>query len=88
MEIHNKPVFTAEHRTFSGNGDPKVEALVKKCQTIEDERYNYSIQYGKFYDKILDGKTKYNHVDESPELKELETKGKALLKKLTLCCRK
>lgn len=56
-------IFTAEHRTFSGNGDPKVEALVKKCQTIEDERYSYDVQHGKFYDKILDGKTKYHHVD-------------------------
>lgn len=75
-------IFTAEHRTFSGNGDPKVEALVKKCQTIEDERYSYDVQHGKFYDKILEGKTKYYHVDESPELKELKAKEKDLENKL------
>lgn len=75
-------IFTAEHRTFSGNGDPKVEALVKKCQTIEDERYSYDVQHGKFYDKILDGKTKYHHVDESPELKELKAKTDDLENKL------
>lgn len=75
-------IFTAEHRTFSGNGDPKVEELAKKCQTIEDERYDYAVQYGKFYDKILDGKTKYYHVDESPELKELKAKEKDLENKL------
>lgn len=74
--------FTAEHRTFSGNGDPKVEELVKKCQAIEDERYNYSIQYGKLYDKIVAGKTKYKNVNDSPELEELDNKGKNLLKKL------
>ncbi len=71
-------IFTAEHRTFSGNGDPKVEALVKKCQTIEDERYGYDVQHGKFYDKIKEGKTKYHHVDESPELKQMEEKMKSL----------
>ena len=75
-------IFTVEHRAFSGNGDPKLEELAKKCQAIEDERYSYAIQYGKFYYKILAGKTKYYHVDESPELKELKAKAVDLENKL------
>lgn len=61
--------FTAEHRTFSGNGDPKVEELVKKCQAIEDQRYNTTIEYYRYYDKIVAGKTKYKNVNDSPRVK-------------------
>lgn len=74
--------FRVDHRTFSGNGDPKVEELVKKCQAIEDQRYNTTIEYYRYYDKIVEGKTKYKNVNDSPELEALDNKADSFTKQL------
>lgn len=74
--------FRVEHITFSGNGDPKLEEFAKKCQAIEDQRYNTTIEYYRYYDKIVAGKTKYKNVNDSPELEALENKVHGFTKQL------
>lgn len=74
--------FRVEHITFSGNGDPKSEEFAKKCQAIEDLRYNTTIEYYRYYDKIVAGKTKYQNVNDSPELEAFENKVHGYTKQL------
>ena len=54
----------------------------KKCQAIEDQRYNTTIEYYRYYDKIVEGKTKYKNVNDSPELEALNNKADSFTKQL------
>lgn len=72
-------IFAVEHRSFSGNGDPKVEEFAKKCQAVEDERYNTAILQGKRFDQVLAS----NHrPDQDKKYLELDQKTTKLHQKL------
>lgn len=72
--------FFANHMSFKGNGTPASEEFAKKCQTVEDERYNLAIQKGKRLDKIVN--TTKNRVDDDPIYIELSSKIDSLNQKM------
>lgn len=53
LSVNTSYAFVSNHLKFEGNGTPASEEFAKKCQTLEDQRYDLDVQSGKRFDKVV-----------------------------------
>ncbi len=79
LSVNTSNAFVVNHTSFQGNGTPASDEFAKKCQAVEDERYNTAILQGKRFNQVVAS----NHrPDQDKKYLELDQKTTDLHQKL------